>query len=39
MLKSLMGLLGMGGPEYDARILARDSRSMIDMVHGQHGAA
>ena len=39
MLKSLLGLVGLGGPEYDAKILARDARSMIDMVHGQHGAA
>lgn len=38
MLKSLLGLVGLGGPEYDAKILARDARSMIDMVHGQHGA-
>lgn len=39
MLKSLLGLIGLGGPDYDAKILARDGRAMIDMIHGQHGAA
>lgn len=39
MLKSLLGMVGLGGPEYDAKVLARDARAMIDMVHGQHGAA
>ncbi len=38
MLKKLMAFIGLGGPEYDAKILIRDSKSMIEMIHGQHGA-
>lgn len=37
MLQSVLGFLGFGGPEYDAKILQRDARNLIDMVHGQHG--
>lgn len=39
MIKTILGLIGLGGPEYDAKILARDARSLIEMMHGQHGAA
>lgn len=39
MISKLMAMIGFGGPEHDAKILARDARAMIDMVHGQHGAA
>ncbi len=38
MLARILELIGLGGPEHDARILARDARAMIDMVQGQHGA-
>jgi len=38
MLKKLMTMIGLGGPEYDAKILIRDSKAMIEMIHGQHGA-
>ncbi len=38
MLQSVLGFLGFGGPEYDAKILKRDARDLIDMVHGQHAA-
>lgn len=37
MLKTLLRYIGLGGPEHDARILAKDARAMIEMVHGQHG--
>ncbi len=37
MLSNLMALFGLGGPENEARILVRDARAMIEMVHGQHG--
>jgi len=37
MLSDLKALFGFGGPENDARILSRDARSMIEMIHGQHG--
>jgi len=37
MLADLMAFLGIGGPENEARILIRDARAMIEMVHGQHG--
>lgn len=36
MLKTLLCYIGLGGPEHDARILAKDARAMIEMVHGQH---
>jgi len=38
MLKSLMTFIGLGGPEYDAKILRRDAKAMVEMIHGQHGA-
>ncbi|MCK5777333.1 MAG: hypothetical protein KAH11_00990 [Rhodospirillales bacterium] len=38
MFSRILELIGLGGPEHDARILARDARAMIDMIHGQHGA-
>lgn len=38
MLKALLGLVGLGGPEHEAKTLARDARSLIDMFHGQNGA-
>lgn len=38
MFAKLLELIGLGGPEYDAKILARDARSLIDMLHTQHGA-
>ncbi len=37
MLRDLMAFIGLGGPENDARILARDAREMTAMVQGQHG--
>ncbi len=37
MLSNLLALFGLGGPENDARILLRDARAMIEMIHGQHG--
>lgn len=37
MLSDLKAFFGLGGPENDARILIRDARAMIEMVHGQHG--
>jgi len=37
MLADLKALFGLGGPENEARILIRDAREMIEMVHGQHG--
>ncbi len=39
MFKTLMTAIGLGGPEHDAKTLARDARALIDMLHGQHGAA
>jgi hypothetical protein len=39
MLKKLMSYIGLGGPEYDAKILIRDAKAMVEMIHGQHGAA
>ena len=30
-------MIGFGGPEYDAKILLRDSKAMVEMIHGQHG--
>ncbi len=38
MFAKLLELIGLGGPEYDAKILAHDARSLIDMLHTQHGA-
>jgi len=38
MFKQLMTLIGLGGPEYDAKVLTRDSKAMVEMIHGQHGA-
>lgn len=38
MFAKLMAMIGWGGPEHDAKILVRDARSMIEMIHGQHGA-
>ncbi|MBO6947989.1 MAG: hypothetical protein JJ855_08410 [Rhodospirillales bacterium] len=38
MFSRILELIGLGGPEHDARILTRDARAMIDMVYGQHGA-
>lgn len=37
MLSNLKALFGLGGPENEARILIRDARAMIEMIHGQHG--
>lgn len=37
MLKNVLSALGLGGPEHDAKILAKDARALIDMLHGQHG--
>tara|TARA_R110000787_G_scaffold10415_4_gene35331 strand:- start:10775 stop:11215 length:441 start_codon:yes stop_codon:yes gene_type:complete len=39
MFKALMTAIGLGGPEYEAKTLTRDVRSLIDMLYGQHGAA
>lgn len=38
MLKALLSAIGLGGPEHDARMLARDARSLIGMFRGQSGA-
>lgn len=38
MFKALMTAIGLGGPDYEAKTLARDVRSLIDMLYGQHGA-
>lgn len=38
MFKKLLAMIGLGGPEYDAKILIRDSKTMVEMIHGQHGA-
>ncbi|MBO6519031.1 MAG: hypothetical protein JJ973_03235 [Rhodospirillales bacterium] len=38
MLSNLLAMIGFGGPEHDAKILKRDARAMIEMIHGQHGA-
>lgn len=38
MLKALLGLIGLGGPEHEARTLAADARNLVDMIHGQSGA-
>ncbi len=38
MLSNILAMIGLGGPEHDAKILRRDARAMIDMIHGQHGA-
>lgn len=38
MFKALMTAIGLGGPDYEAKILSRDVRSLIDMLYGQHGA-
>lgn len=38
MFRSLLGIIGLGGPEYDARVLTRDARAMIDMLRKQHRA-
>lgn len=37
MLKTLLRYIGLGGPEHDAKILTKDARAMVEMVHGQHG--
>ncbi|MEX0695136.1 MAG: hypothetical protein WD075_11880 [Rhodospirillales bacterium] len=37
MLARLLALIGLGGPEHDARVLARDANALIDMLHKQHG--
>jgi hypothetical protein len=37
MLSKLLALIGLGGPENDGRVLARDTRAIIEMLHGQHG--
>ncbi len=37
MINWIMGLFGFGGPEHDAKVLARDARAMIEMINGQHG--
>ena len=39
MFGNLLGLVGLGGPAYDAKVLHKDARAMIEMVGGQHGAA
>lgn len=38
MFAKLLALIGLGGPEHDAKALARDARSLIDMLHAQHGS-
>ena len=38
MLKRFLALIGFGGPEEEGRQLARDTRAILDMIHGQHGA-
>lgn len=38
MLSNILAMIGLGGPEHDAKILRRDARAMIEMIHGQHGA-
>lgn len=38
MFSKLMAMIGLGGPEHDAKILKRDAHAMIEMLHGQHGA-
>ncbi len=37
MFKKLLTLIGFGGPEYDAKVLLRDAKAMVEMIHGQHG--
>ena len=37
MFKNVLSALGLGGPEHEAKILAKDARALIDMLHGQHG--
>lgn len=37
MFNKIMGLMGFGGPEHDAKVLIRDARAMIEMICGQHG--
>lgn len=36
MFKSLLAAIGFGGPEYDGKMLAKDARNIVDMVHGLH---
>lgn len=39
MISKLLALIGFGGADYDGKLLAKDARSVIDMIQNQHGAA
>jgi len=38
MLRTFLGLIGFGGPAYDARILARDANAILKAMGEQYGA-
>ncbi len=38
MISKLLELIGLGGPKYEGKMLAKDARNLVDMIHGQSGA-
>jgi hypothetical protein len=38
MIDKLLEMIGLGGPEHEGKVLAKDARNLVDMIHGQSGA-
>jgi len=38
MIDKLLEMIGLGGPEHEGKVLAKDARNLVDIIHGQSGA-